>query len=128
MIVSNPLKQNTGPRERGSCWNLIAVTLNAIEKPAFKVNQRAIRDLFNKILNAYKRTKSYEETASGIAPEQTELDILLEGVSALKNEGELINKQESEKKTKQVEEELLYAQAVHKMGFEGGVKPRNKKT
>ena len=50
MIVSNPLKHNTGPHERGSCWNLIAVTLNSIEKPAFKVNQRAICDHFKKNL------------------------------------------------------------------------------
>ena len=42
MIVSNPLKQNTGNHERGRCWNLNATTLNSSEKPAFKVNQQAV--------------------------------------------------------------------------------------
>ena len=42
MIVSNPLKQNTGNHERGSCRSLNATTLNSSEKPAFKVNQQAV--------------------------------------------------------------------------------------
>ena len=42
MIVSNPLKQNTGNHESGRCWNLNATTLNSSEKPAFKVNQQAV--------------------------------------------------------------------------------------
>ena len=55
MIAS---KHKTGSRKRRIRWDLIVVALNSVEKPAFKVNQRAIRDHYNKTLNAFNRKKS----------------------------------------------------------------------
>ena len=58
MIVSNPFQHKTGSRAIGSCWDLIAATLNSIDKPVFKVDQRSIRDHFNKLLKEYKRKRA----------------------------------------------------------------------
>ena len=64
--LMQPFKAKKGSPERGRIWNLIAESLNQIDKPKFKVNKRSV--------------------ASGISPEITELDMLLEEILALVEE------------------------------------------
>ena len=77
VLVSNPFKTKPGSREWGTSWDHIARNLNLIDKALFKVDQRSLRDHLKKLLSEHSRKKSAEERASGIAPEQTELDVLL---------------------------------------------------
>ena len=57
-----------------------------------------------KLLNKYLRKKWAEERASGIAPEQTELDALLEEVGSWKNDSELTVQQEITNKNRKLEQ------------------------
>ena len=118
LLVTNPFKNKPGSRERGSSWDLIAGTLNSIEKPMFKVDQRSLRDHLNKLLKDYGRKKSYEERASGIAPEQTELDVLLEEVLSLKTDSEFLVQQATEVKVKQADEDIRSAQEIRRKSME----------
>ena len=42
-----PFKAKKGSPERGRIWNLVAESLNQIDKPKFKVNKRSVRERFN---------------------------------------------------------------------------------
>ena len=81
-----PFKAKKGSPERGRIWNLIAESLNQIDKPKFKVNKRSVRERFNLLAEKYKTKIRNEEKASGISPEITELDMLLEEILALVEE------------------------------------------
>ena len=81
-----PFKAKKGSPERGRIWNLIAESLNQIDKPKFKVNKRSVRERFNLLAEKYKTKIRNEEKASGISPEITELDMLLEEILALEEE------------------------------------------
>ena len=78
-IVSYDIyKYKSGSRERGVCLEKIALSLNSLEEPWFKVDQRALRDRFKKLLGQYITKKNEEQKASGIDVETTELDALRE--------------------------------------------------
>ena len=66
----------------------------------------------------YGRKKSYEERASGIAPEQTELDVLLEEVLSFKNDSEFLVQQATEAKVKQADEDIRSAQEIRRKSSE----------
>ena len=84
----------------------------------FKVDQRSLRDHLNKLLKDYGRKKSYEERASGIAPEQTELDVLLEEVLSLKTDSEFLVQKATEVKVKQADEDIRSAQEIRRKSME----------
>ena len=78
-----PFKANKGSPERGRIWNLIAESLNQIDKPT---NKRSVRERFNLLAEKYKTKIRNEEKASVISPEITELYMLLEEILALEEE------------------------------------------
>lgn len=67
-----------GTRERGNCWDRIASKLNTLEKPYFKVDQRAVRDHTSKLIRDFKRKVVKREASTGFVPEMTNLDDMLE--------------------------------------------------
>ena len=84
--LMQPFKAKKGSPERGRIWNLIAESLNQIDKPKFRVNKRSVKERFNLLAEKYKTKIRNEEKASGISPEITELDMLLEEILALEEE------------------------------------------
>lgn len=52
--LMQPFKAKKGSPERGRIWNLIAESLNQIDKPKFKVNKRSVRERFNLLGEKYK--------------------------------------------------------------------------
>ena len=70
-----PLNYRYGSRERGQAWEKIAQNLNQSANPKFNLDQRAVRDHYLKLQKIFKRKVAAEETASGISPESTELDM-----------------------------------------------------
>lgn len=118
LIVTQPFQYKAGSREKGQCWDSIACKLNGIAKPFFKVDQRSLRDHLNKLLKEYARKKAYEEKASGIDPEVTELDTLLEEVSELLEESRNNNATTSENKAKNLQEERKSADAIRRRSMQ----------
>ena len=118
MVVSNPFQFKGGSRERGKAMDAIADVLNAMKKPYFKVDQRALRDHLNKLLKEYRRKKAYEEGASGIDVEVTEIDTLLEEVLELQKESELLLQAAAESKSKADENEQKAAQSIRRKSLE----------
>ena len=96
----------------------IADILNAIQNPWFKVDQRSIRDRLKKLLKAFITKKNAEERASGINPEYSELDDLLNDINERKHEGEIRENQNSEEKNKKVDKERAEAEQVRRMSME----------
>ena len=60
----------------------IAEALNQIDKPKFKVDLRTVSDKLQKLEKTHKSKARNEENPSGISPEQTELDKLLDDIVA----------------------------------------------
>ena len=118
VIVNDPYEFKTGSRERGQCLDKIADILNAIQNPWFKVDQRSIRDRLKKLLKAFITKKNAEERASGINPEYSELDDLLNDINERKHEGEICENQNSEEKNKKVDKERAEAEQVRRMSME----------
>ena len=117
VIVNDPYEFKSGSRERGQCLDKIADILNAIQNPWFKVDQRSIRDRLKKLLQAFVAKKTAEDKASGINPEYSELDDLLNDINERKHEGELREKQNSEEKIKRVDKERAEAEQVRRISM-----------
>ena len=80
ILVSKLFSTKKSSPERGQVWNDIADTLCQLQQPIFRVNQKSVRDHYNKLVKGYKRKMRDELNASGISPEQTEIDQLLEEI------------------------------------------------
>ena len=61
-------------------WNSIADNLNSIKKPRFDVDKRSVRGRLNNLIKKYKKKMKQEESSSGISPDRTELDALIEEI------------------------------------------------
>ena len=96
----------------------IADILNAIQNPWFKVDQRSICDRLKKLLKAFITKKNAEERASGINPEYSELDDLLNDINKRKHEGEICENKNSEEKNKKADKERAEAEQVPRMSME----------
>ena len=63
-----------GSQERGQLWENIADSRNKLHNPQFRVTQRSVRDRFAVLVKNHKAKKKEEDRASGISPEQSEVD------------------------------------------------------
>ena len=79
IVVSEPFKFKSSTRERGKVWEEITHRLNENEvfgnRPGSK---RAVRDRYSLLAKKYRKKMTEEAKASGISPELTETDKLLE--------------------------------------------------
>ena len=73
MYLAEPWQHKKGSCERGSAWDQISESLNNHENPRFNVNQKAVRD-HNYLEREYKKKVREEERASGISPQNSDLD------------------------------------------------------
>ena len=80
ILVSNLFSTKKSSPERGQVWNDIADTLCQLQQPTFRVNQKSVRDHYKKLVMGHKRKMRDELNASGISPDQTEIDKLLEEI------------------------------------------------
>ena len=77
MFLFEPWNDKHGSKERGQCWDRISEALNQIEEPKFKVTQRAVQDRHSVLEKAFKSKRNEEEKASGISPEEKEVDVAI---------------------------------------------------
>ena len=81
-------KYKLGSRERGNCLDRIAESLNQLQEPFFNVSQKSIRDRLKILERDFKRKDRFERNASGISPEKSEIDVIMEDYLARKEEQE----------------------------------------
>ena len=81
IIVSEPYQYKVSTRERGKIWEDITERLNANDAFAHRLGQkRAVRDRYALLSRKYKKKMTEEKRASGISPEMSEIDKLLEQI------------------------------------------------
>ena len=88
--LSKLFETKTKSSERGQVWEVIAKQLEQTEFPSFRVAQLAVRDRFRELLLQFRKKDRREKNASGISPEQTELDAILEEINAREEASETL--------------------------------------
>ena len=83
VLASEIWSTRAGSLDRGEKWTLIAEKLNNIENPKFRTNSRAVRERFQVLFDKRKAKNREEERASGISPEVTEIDRMLDDLIEL---------------------------------------------
>ena len=79
LMLLQPWLHKKGTSERGDDWEKLAVSLNAIPYPQFRVTQRSVRDHYSTMEKRRRKKVREEDRASGTAPEEdNELDQLLD--------------------------------------------------
>lgn len=80
VLLQEPFKHPKNSKERGEVWRQIALNLNSLASPIFKVSKRSVRDRLTLLQTKYKEKIREEERASGIDCEETQLDAALEEI------------------------------------------------
>lgn len=78
VLQLEPYREKEKTVGRAQAWEKIANDLN--KRAEFKVNKRSVRDHYMVLVEKFKKKTSQELKASGISPEPTELDRLLEEI------------------------------------------------
>lgn len=118
VLLSEPYKAKDRTTQRAQLWQTVADHLNAIGSPKFKVDKRSVREHLLVLMNQYKRKMRQEERASGISPETSELDTLLEEILERTELAAEENQGEKEQARKKVEKEKEQAQDVRLKAME----------
>ena len=106
ILLFTPWIHRKGSTERGQVWENIAKSLNALETPKFRVSQRSVRDRYQLLEKKHKRKLSDEEKATGISPEDSEIDEAMEDIIAQFEEADLLNEQLTTEKKQKEEAEV----------------------
>ena len=120
VLALEPYKHKKGSNEAGKIWTDISQSLKNCQELKFKQNlsQRAVRERFSLLQARYKeKERELEIRASGISPEQDELDVLLEEITEREKAAEE-NREDAHRKKEnyKVTAEEMRKQAMEKMG------------
>jgi len=80
VLVSQPHQFKEKTRERGEKWQQISNNLNQCEQFNNKLSPRSVREKTNTLINRFRSATRAELAATGINPEQTKMDALLEEI------------------------------------------------
>ena len=123
IIVSEPYQYKVSTRERGKIWEDITERLNANEAFAHRLGQkRAVRDRYALLLRKYKK-KMTTERASGISPEVSEIDKLLEQIIERFEESDRESGDKGEQGERSKTEDRKKAEEMRKLSTENWVRP-----
>ena len=81
ILVLEPFKYKKGSISRGQIWAKIAVNLNSLKIPRFKVSKRAVRERYTLLSEKFKAKMKDEEKASGIECDLSEVEKALEEIA-----------------------------------------------
>ena len=116
-----------GTTERGDVWKSIAESLNGMKNPTFKVSQRSVRDRYSNMERNHKIKVSEENRASGISPEETEVDQAMEEIIQLFEEHDRDNEKLSDEKKKKAEEDVAKAEEMRRQSLETYMETKKRK-
>ena len=105
-----------GSTERGETWARLAANLSKCSKLVFHVTQGSLRDRYLLLERKHKKKVFDEEflNASGISPEDTEIDQLMNEIVDLFEESDQVEKE----KKKKLEEEAADIEEMRKASIE----------
>ncbi|XP_028417139.1 uncharacterized abhydrolase domain-containing protein DDB_G0269086-like [Dendronephthya gigantea] len=118
VVASKLFETKKRSAERALVWESIAKNLEKIEYPKFKVEQRSVRDRLKKLMKQFRKKENEERRASGISPELTELDTLLEEICEREHASETLAAEMGEKEKRRLEEDQMAAQEIRKRAME----------
>ena len=118
VIASKLFETKKRSAERAQVWEAIAKKLEKMEYPKFKVEQRSVRDRLKKLIKQFRKKENDERRASGISPELTELDTLLEEISEKEEASETLAADMGEREKRRLEEDQMAGQEMRKRAME----------
>ena len=89
-----------------------------LEYPSFHVDQRSVRNRLRKLLLQFRKKERQERSASGILPEQYELDSLLEETDDLEEASDTLTAEVSAEEKRKVEADKVAAEEMRKSAME----------
>lgn len=118
ILCFEPWKHKHNSIERGQLWTTVAETLCLHESPKFKVTQRSVRDRFSLLTKKYKRKFAAEEKASGISPDETELDKAMGDILERFSQADAEHEKTYNEKINKIEEDNMKADEMRKRSLE----------
>ena len=118
MLATNPFQAKRKTTQRAKMWETIAQHLEEIDEPKFKVTVRSVRDRYSLLARKYRKQVQSEKKANGIVPDVSELDVLLEELTALEDLSEGDRENENEEKNKKAEQDRAKAVDIRKKAME----------
>ena len=118
VIASKLFETKKRSAERAHVWEAIAKKMQKMEYPKFKVEQRSVRDRLKKLIKQFRKKENDERRASGISPELTELDTLLEEISEKEEASETLAADMGEREKRRLEEDQMAGQEMRKRAME----------
>ena len=120
MLAINPFKAKRKTVQRTKMWETIVHHLEQIEEPSFKVSVRSIRDRYTLLAKKFRKRMTNEQKESGISPKmsRSELDVLMEELTGLKDLSEEEKANESEEKNRKTEQDRVKALDMRKKAME----------
>lgn len=88
LLAINPFKAKGKTIQRTKIWEMVVQHREEIHEPPFKVTVRAVRDRYSLLSKKFRKRMASEQKASGISPEMSELDILLEEHPGVEDQSE----------------------------------------
>ncbi|CAH3044412.1 unnamed protein product [Pocillopora meandrina] len=119
-LTSKPYNFKPKSSEREKVWESIAAYLNSLMSRELRVTARAraVRDRYQLLSKKFKNKMAEEERASGISPEMTETDKLLEQIVEQFEESERDAGEQSEKNDQNKENERKKAEEMRNRSME----------
>ena len=118
VLLMEPFKHPKNSKERGEIWGQIALNLNKLASPKFKVSKRSVRDRLTLLQTKFKEKMRDEERASGIDCEETQLDAAIEEILDKEKAADIERSEQSGTLNKKQEDEKASAEEVRRQAME----------
>ena len=100
VLTVEPHQFKHGTKERGAAWTAIAERLNEMNM-GFMVNQRSVREKFEKMMKDYEKKEREEKGASGVSVQYSGIHRSLEDIKGRIAELNEVQQVESQRKKKE---------------------------
>ena len=104
ILLMQPWSSRKASTKRGEVRLRIATSLNSLQSPIFRVNQRSVRDRYAVLEKKYKKKVQDETLASGISCEENEVDLAMDEIVSLFHEADIEHERVATEKKKFEEE------------------------
>ena len=118
ILLMQPWTTRKASTERGEVWLRIVTSLNSLQSPVFRVNQRSVRDRYAVLEKKYKKKIQDETLASGISCEENEVDLAMDEIVSLFLEADIEHERVATEKKKKFEEEANQAAEMRQQSLE----------
>ena len=118
VLISKLFETKKKSIERGQVWETIAANLEKLEYPSFRVDQRSVRDRLRKLLLQFRKKERQERNASGIVPEQSELESLLDEIDDLEEASDTLAAETHAEEKRKVETDKMAAEETRRRAME----------